>query len=269
PAETGCLGDSGAFTIGTPDDPITFQPMTVEAHFIKPPDLEIKIIPIPASPDIYQKTLVEFRVKNIGQGSSKATKMKVFMGTSNTDTWDVKPLDPGRFMYKTKSITPGGVGYIMWSANVDENNNIGDKNRANNYTKYKMIVKGPDLKITNVNTPDYKKTIQQKCTMNVTVTNIGHTKSGKFEIDCDMDTCPLIAQGRKFRVHPGLAPGQSATFQFTHRYACFKMVGVDFYVDKNNQVKEENENNNECGLPFHISGDNIGKKKTPWSSNCN
>ncbi|MCK5344698.1 MAG: hypothetical protein KAR20_14890, partial [Candidatus Heimdallarchaeota archaeon] len=73
----------------------------------------------------------------------------------------------------------------------------------------------------------YKKTIQQKCTMNVTITNIGNAKSGYFELDADLDSCPGIALARQYRAHPGLEIGESVTFKFTHRYACFKTARVD------------------------------------------
>ncbi len=257
-------GMSGIFNIG---NIITFRPAEAQVYIMPKPDLQISIFFHGDPPNVNEETLMEFRVKNIGKATSSPTKMRAFMASNNTPTWewDIPSLDPGRFKYKTKNYKPPGVGWILWTANVDQAN---DSNQKNNRVSKKMIIIGSDLKITNVNTPDYKKTIGQKCTMNVTVTNIGHADSGRFEIDCDMDTCPLIAQGRKFRVHSGLAPGQSATFQFKHRYACFKMVGVKFHVDKSNQVSEENENNNTCGLPFHISGDNIGKGKSPWSSSC-
>lgn len=247
-----------------------FAPLGTTAAKILPPDLKISIICTPESPAVHGKLAAKFLVENIGRGSSVATRMRVFMGQTNTDTWPVPSLKPGRHYSMTKKLNPSGVGYIAWAADVDdEENNKTDTNRSNNFASKKTIIRGPDLKITRAWTPDYKKTIQQKCTLHVTVKNIGHADAPRFELDADMDTCKGIAHGRDYKVHEGgLKPGESVTFTFTHRYACFKMVGVDLYVDKANEVKEENESNNTCGVPFHISGENVGSGKSPWSTNC-
>jgi len=232
--------------------------LNMEMKSIQIPDLRISIIPNPESPGIYEKTKVMFRVDNIGSVDSKATKMRVFMGTHNTDTWDVPFLLPGRHYSLDKELIPDSVGYILWSADVDHDKKIGDNNRANNFAQFKMTLRGPDLKITNVRSPDRKQILLQKCVLDVEVTNIGSVPCGTFELDVDMHPCPGIAHGRDYRVHEGgLAPGQIAWFRFTHRYACYGNRMVDIHVDKNNQVKEENESNNEDGFSFHISGGNI------------
>ena len=240
PAETGCVGDSGLFTIGTPPT-ITFQPMTVEAYFIKLPDLEIKIIPIPASPDIYQKTLVEFRVKNIGEGASKATKMKIFMGQNNTDTWDVKALEPGRFMYKTKEITPEGVGYIAWSANVDADNKIGDSKRPNNYAKYKMIIKGPDL-VVAVRTSD-RPTLATKERILAYIRNNGPVKSTPCKLNFYLKN-----NGTSVFNIPALNPGEVHEVSRNEKWFTLGKKKVSLTIDPENSVPESNEKNN------HVEG---------------
>ena len=265
PAETGCLGDSAVFSIA--GSSITFQPIDIQAHFMKKPDLKISIIPNPESPAIYQNTYVKFKVENIGLATPVPFVLRVYMGKTNTDNWTISDLKPGRTRYMSKKLNPQGVGYILWSASADEDEVTSDSDRSNNFATLKMIVKGPDLKIINISTPDYKKTIQQKCRIRVTVKNIGHADSGKFEIDCNWKTCPLIAQGRKYKTHDGLKPGESATFEFTHRYACFGMKYPTLKVDKDNKVKEEDEENNVQDAVFHISGENISGSDAPRSIN--
>ncbi len=197
-------------------------------------------------------------MENIGEGTSKATKMRVFMGGHSPDTWDVPSIVPGKHYSLDKKLNPEGIGYILWSADVDYDNKIGDGNRANNFAQFKMTVRGPDLKITSVRSPDRKQILLQKCILDVEVTNAGSVKCGTFELDVDLDTCPGIAHGRDYRVQEGgLAPGETATFRFTHRYKCYGNKIVSIYVDKNNQVKEENESNNESGFSFNISAGNI------------
>ncbi len=233
---------------------------------VKRPDLKITMHFNPESPGWNQKTGVKFKVENIGEGDSKACKMNVFMAVNNTDTRDVPILRPGRSFSWTKRVYPPGVGWILWSANVAQTE---DANQENNHVSRKMIVRGPDLKITYIYTPDGRKTIQQKFTFKVIVTNIGDSNSGYFELDADFDTCPGIAQGRKYKSHPGLSPGESASFTFTHKYICFKFyVWVAMYVDKKNQVMEKNESNNECGLPIEVQAKHTGKKQQPHSNNC-
>jgi len=233
------------------------------------PDLKVSIIPTPPSPGVGEKTAVRFRVDNIGKGTTPATTLQVSMGAKVTDTWPVFSLAPGRHFSMDKKLNPAGVGYILWSAQVDPDNIILDVDPSNNSATYKMIVRGPDLKITRVYTPDYKRTIQAECKIYVTVENVGSVNAGRFEIDCDWKFCKGIARGRKYKIHEGpLKPGESVTFTFKHRYACFGMKYPTLHVNKSKDLKEENYNNNSCGAVFHISGENIGTHKDPRESYC-
>ncbi len=238
PAETGCLGDSEAFTIGTFEPITTFRPGAVQAHFIKPPDLKMTIIPVTGpTTETNKKTLMEFKVDNIGEGASKATKMKIFMGQNNTDTWDVKALKPGRFMYKTKEVTPDYPGYYMWSAIVDENNNIGDKNRDNNYAKYKMIIKGSDLVVCFLNS--VRATLATKETIRAYVKNVGSVKS----LPCKLRFYMEKKGGETFDI-PALSVGE--VFKVDRREKWFTLGNktIRLTIDYNNDVPEENEKNN-------------------------
>ncbi len=238
PAETGCLGDSEAFTIGTFEPITTFRPGAVQAHFIKPPDLKMTIIPVTGpTTETNKKTLMEFKVDNIGEGASKATKMKIFMGQNNTDTWDVKALKPGRFMYKTKEVTPDYPGYYMWSAIVDENNNIGDKNRDNNYAKYKMLVKGPDLVVAFDG--EIRSVITTTATVKGYVKNIGHAKSKPCKLNIYMEK-----KGDSQHNIPALNPGQVYEVSRGEKYYIAQHITVKMTIDSEGKVKEENEKNN-------------------------
>jgi len=241
----------------------------MQATALLKPDLKVSIIPTPPSPGVGEKTAVRFRVDNIGKGSAPATNLQVAMGGTVTDTWPVHGLAPGRHFSMDKKLKPAGVGYILWTALVDPDNDILDADPSNNSASYKMVVRGPDLKITRVYTPDYKRTIQAECKIYVTVENVGSVNAGRFEIDCDWKFCKGIARGRKYKVHDGpLKPGENVTFQFKHRYACFGMKYPSLHVNKSRDLKEENYNNNSCGAAFHISGENIGTHKDPRESSC-
>ncbi len=244
PAETGCLGDSGAFTIGTDvSSTTTLQPMQAEAYFIKTPDLEIKIIPV-TSPEaeINKKMLMEFKVDNIGKANSKATKMRVFMGQSNTDTWDVPVLEPGRFFYKTKEVIPEGVGYYMWSADVDKANNMGDTNRANNFAKYKQNIKGSDLVVAF--DANIRSIITTTATVKGYVKNIGSVKSTPCKLNIYMEK----KGSERFSI-PALNPGQVFVVSRGEKYFIAQTITVNMFIDVEGPlpyrtVKEENEKNN-------------------------
>ncbi len=222
------------------------------------PDLKVSILPNPASPAVNEKTVVEFRVENIGKAASEATMMRIFMGSHLKGTWNVPGLQPGKHYSLDYKLTPDAPGWILWSGDVDHDSKIKDKQRENNFAQFKMVVRGPDLKITSVSSPDRRQILLQKCVLNVEVTNMGSAACGTFELDVDLDTCPGIAHGRDYRVQEGgLAPGQTAKFRFTHRYKCYGNKSIDIYVDKANQIKEEDESNNQAGFSFNISGGNI------------
>ena len=268
-------GMSGTFYIGPA---ITLRPEERQAYFIPKPDLVIggDMRRTPKHPKVDEFFDFKFRVDNIGNGQAIESNAELTIkGPENfllVKKISIRSLgSPPDHEYIKKRMRLPRMGIYRFTVKLDADNNVSEGNESNNEKWILVDVNPkqfPDLKITNVSTPDYKKTIQQKCKMSVTITNIGKVHSGYFELDANLDTCPLIAQGRKYRTHQGLAPGESVTFTFEHRYACFKMVGVGFYVDKANKVQESNENNNTCGLPFHISGDNIVGKKAPWSSSC-
>ncbi len=265
-----CFGDSGVFTIGTRMPTFGSIKLKGRQYLLMQPDLEIKILMFPKSPEIFEEALIEFKVKNVGNAISAPTRLISFKGSNNIATWNVPSLKPGRFFYKTKKIAPDRPGFILWSAYVDKTNSIGDTHRSNNHDLKKMIIKGPDLKITKIKSPDYKKTIQQKCIIDVTVTNIGHADAGNFELDCEWKDCKLIAQGRHYRIFKGiLKPGKSVTYRFTHKYACFGFYNPKLQVDRFNKVKEENEFNNICKTAFHIDGSNIFVGKHPFEIHCN
>ena len=239
---------SAPITIKSCSETEPFVPVgTLEGkvHFIPKPDLEIKIIPIPGSVDIYQKALVEFRVKNIGAGSSKATKLKAFIGTTNTNTWDVGPLDPGRFMYKTKEITPGGVGYIMWSAVVDKDNLIGDNNRQNNFAKYKMPVKGPDLIVCLSN--GKRPAVGSRVDIHADVKNIGVVKSKSCELR-------LYVKQKGVTKHtiPALDPGKSFRVTRKHGWALAGTKKITAFIDWNFKLPESNEKNNKIETSYFV-----------------
>ncbi len=227
--------------------------LRVTGYMFKHPDLEIKVLLFPEELETFKEGLVEFKVTNVGNGESSPTKLIAYAGGNKIATWNVPKLKPNRFFYKTKTITPDGPGYTVWSANVDPENSIGDTHRSNNHASKKMTIKGPDLTIVKISSTKYKKRMHETCSMDVTVKNVGHAPVKRFEIDCDWTACPLIALGRAYGVFNGvLKPGQSTTFHFKHKYACLGTKNVKLYVDVNNQVKEENENNNTCGFTFHI-----------------
>ncbi|MCK4889556.1 MAG: hypothetical protein KAS97_06450 [Candidatus Aminicenantes bacterium] len=246
-----------------------FAPVgTMQAQMLPSPDLKISIIPIPESPAINQNTYVKFKVENLGKATPVPFKLRVYMGQTKTDQWTITDLKPGRSRYMSKKLNPRGVGYIAWTVTVDEDKFTKDSDRTNNTAVFKMIVRGPDLKITQIHTPDYKKTIQQKCKIRVTIKNVGHADSGKFEVDCNWHTCPLIAQGRKYKVcEQGLKIGESITFEFTHRYACLGMKYPDIDVNKNRTILEEDYSNNHGSTAFHLSGENIVGKDVPRTKN--
>ncbi|MEN8222855.1 MAG: CARDB domain-containing protein [Acidobacteriota bacterium] len=232
-----CKGDSGVFTIngGTI---ITFQPVTVQAHFIKTPDLKMTIIPVTGpTTEVNKKTLMEFKVDNIGEGESKATKMRVFMGQNNTDTWDVKSLKPGRFMYKTKEVTPDGPGYYMWSADVDHDNKIGDSKRQNNFAKYKMIIKGSDLVVAFDG--GIRSVITTTATVKGYVRNNGKVKSTPCKLKIYMEK-----NGTKKYNIPALNPGEVYEVARGEKYYIAQTITVKMTIDSENDVKEENEKNN-------------------------
>ncbi len=276
-------GDSAVFTIKecSEIEPIRVGPINAD-HMtaIFPPDLKVSLIPMPEHPEIYQNSFVRFKVENVGKGLSKETILRAFRKNPFTfplhqkwpefkkkfivDEWEVHSLNPGRSFSRDIKFNPQMASPIYWEADVDHENNIGDKNRGNNRAKLKLKVKGPDLTITKIYSPDYKKTIQQKCKIEVTVKNIGPVKAGKFEIDCDWHSSSGSAQGRKYRVcEQGLNPGQSMTFKFDHRYAGFGNKYPDLFVDKTNMVREQNEGNNKCGFVFHVSIENISGSDAP------
>ncbi len=243
------------------------------------PDLLIggKMTRTPQHPKVNEFFDFKFRIDNGGNGQAAESDAELTInGPDNfllVKRISVRSIGgaPDHAYFKKRLRLPR-IGIYRFTLKLDIDNAVQENNELNNEKWILVDVNPkqyPDLTITNVNTPDYKKTVGAKCTMNVTIKNAGQAPSGYFELDADLDTCPLIAQGRKYKTHPGLPPGESVTFTFKHRYACFKMVGVKFYVDKANNVKESNENNNKCGLPFHIDIRNVGSAKSPWSSNCN
>ncbi len=231
------FAESGIFTIANTII-TTFRPRELQGTFILTPDLKISIIPVTGpTTEINKKTLMEFKVDNIGRGTSKETTMRVFMGQTNTDTWVIKPIKPGRFRYKTKQVTPEGVGYIAFAADVDHANNIGDSKRANNYAKYRMIVKGPDL--VTCFRDSTRPTLATNETIKAYVKNIGTVRSTPCKLNFYMKSHGTA----KINV-PALNPGEVFETSRSKKWFTVGNKAIRLTIDSENAVKEENEKNN-------------------------
>jgi len=254
-------GMSGTFTIGNPgSNNMTLQPLTVNQ--MSPPDLKVTIVSHPIKPAAHQETIIEFRVENIGKTKSKATVMRGFKATKPINTWAVPALYPGTLFYKQITYTPPGVGWTRFTANADQK---WDANQGNNVVSIQLFSIGPDLKITQMHTPNYKRTAWAKCKVRVTVKNIGIVKSGRFDVDCDWHA---VGKKRRYKVcKNGLKPGESWTLDFTHRYGTVGMKHAEVFVNKNRKVSEETYENNTAGMTFHISVGNIISAAEPVTYN--
>jgi len=215
----------------------TFRPVELQAVFISTPDLKITITCSPESPAYMQNTNVRFKVENIGSGNSKATNIRVFMGQANTDTWPVPILKPGRSYSMDKKLNPPGVGYIAWSADVDHNNAMGDTNRANNYAKKKMIVKGPDLVVCFLRST--RPSLAKKGTIRAYVRNSGPVKSTPCKLNFYLKN-----KGTSTFDIPGLNPGEVFKVSRTEKWFTLGNKKVSITIDPGNTVAEENEKNN-------------------------
>ncbi len=232
-----------------------------------PPDLKITMFCNPDSPGIDQESEIEFKVKNIGGKDSAPCSMRIMKNNVETDKWDVPIIKPGRHFAVTKEFIPKSFDEIFWFAEVDGEQVSGDTKFQNNFIRKTMLIGRPDLKITKMFSPDQKNAIGEKCILRIEVRNIGHSDSGNFEIDCDWDFCPLIARGRKFKSHEGLKPGESAIFEFTHRYTCDGLKEVVVHVNKGDKVPEENYANNKRIFLFLINIHHLGTPKEPKAYN--
>jgi len=230
--------NSGAFTIATGSSIPEFKPVgTLQAHLIKTPDLKVTITPTPVSPGAGQKIVVAFKTTNIGEGKSKDTVMKAFAGQHLKGSWNVGELQPGDHYTKTVEVTPDGPGYYLWSARVDENNNIGDSKRANNYAKLKQIVKGPDLVVAFDG--GIRSIITTTATVKGYVRNNGQSKSAPCKLKIYMEKKGV----KKYNV-PALNPGEIFEVARGEKYYIAQTITVNMMIDVDGVVKEENEKNN-------------------------
>ncbi len=230
-------GISGVFKIS--NFITTLRPSEGHVYFAPTPDLKITIIPVTGpTAEVNKETLMQFKVDNIGNGTSQETTLKVYMGQKNTDTWVIKSIEPGRFRYKTKNFTPTTAGgYIAWAAKVDEENKIGDSKRDNNYAKYKMIVNGPDLVVAFDG--NIRSIITTTARVKGYIKNIGHTKSEPCKLKIYMEK-----KGNSQHNIPALNPGQVFEVSRGEKYYIAQHITVKMTIDSEGKVNEENEGNN-------------------------
>ncbi len=160
--------------------------------------------------------------------------MRAFKANKNVGVSNVPELNPGETFKKSIVYLPPGVGWVLWTANVDQ---IGDADQENNGVRKEVTITGPDL-VVAFNTL-YQSRVTTTARVKGYIKNRGHAKSKPCKIKIYMEK-----KGSKTIDVPALARGQIYEVSRGEKYWKAGLKKVSMTIDWEGDVKELSEGNN-------------------------